>query len=188
MANNGELVFPGSLLGYEEEFVAGAHAFESDGAVYSDSIGSKVLDNSKYEASVDKATREVKIVERGCTVTGIVSMVKLHAVLIEIKEADMNGERRTVHDRNGSINVRNISNSYVKSIEDCYRAGDIVRAKVIEVTSYGLELETRAPEFGVVKAFGIRSRRPLHLIDGKLRDPATGSEEERKVASGYLLR
>ena len=183
-----EIVFPGSVLGHEEEFVAGSHAFEAGGIVYSDSVGSKVLDTSNYEASVNKATREVKILERGCIVTCVVSLVKANMVLVEIKEAEIGGETRAVHDRNGSINVRNIANSYVKSTEDCYRAGDIVMAKVIDVVAYGVELETRAPELGVVKAFGIRSRKPLHLIDGKLRDITTGSVEERKVASGYLLR
>ncbi|HLC92639.1 MAG TPA: exosome complex RNA-binding protein Csl4 [archaeon] len=183
-----ELVFPGSVLGYEEEFVAGAHAFESEGAVFSDSVGSKVLDTTKYEASVEKATRGVKITERGCTVTCIVSLVKANTVLVEIKDSEINGEARVVHDRNGSINVRNMANSYVQSTEDCYRAGDIVKAKVIDVTAYGIELETRAPELGVIKAYGIRSRKPLHLIDGKLRDPATGAIEERKISVDYLLK
>ena len=114
--------------------------------------------------------------------------VKQNSVMVEIKSGEFNGEKRVVHDRNGSINVRNIANSYVNSTEDCYRAGDIVKARVIDVTPYGIELETKAPELGVVKAFGIRSRKPLHLIDGRLRDPATGAFEERKVASDYLLR
>ena len=186
--NKDDLVFPGSVLGTGEEFAAGAHAFESEGTVYSDSIGTKVLDSAKYEASVQKHGRNVRIIERGCTVTAIVSYTKTNAVLVEIKAAEMNGEKRTVHDRNGSINVRNISNSYVKSTEDCYRAGDVLVARVIDVTTYGIELETKAPEFGVVKAYSIRSRKPLHLIEGALRDPGTGEMEERKIASGYLLR
>ena len=184
----GEFVFPGSELGSGEEFVAGKHAFESEGMVYSDSIGRKALDASKYEAGVERSKKEVKILERGCTVTCIVGFVKQNSVMVEIKSGEFNGEKRVVHDRNGSINVRNIANSYVNSTEDCYRAGDIVKARVIDVTPYGIELETKAPELGVVKAFGIRSRKPLHLIDGRLRDPATGAFEERKVASDYLLR
>ena len=182
-----EMVFPGSVLGLEEEFVAGLHAYESGGSVLADSVGEKVLDTSKYEAAVKKATREVRTMERGCSVLCVVSMVKAHAVLVEIREAEMNGERRTVQDRNGSVNVRNIANSYVRACEDMYRVGDIVRARVLEVTPYGIELETKAPEYGVVLAFGIHSRKPLHLIEGKLRDAATGAEETRKVASGYAL-
>lgn len=182
-----EMVFPGTVLGLEEEFVAGQHAYENDGRVLSDSVGEKTLDTAKYEAAVKKSTREVRILERGCSVLCVVSMVKAHAVLVEIREAEFNGERRTVHDRNGSINVRNIANSYVRACDDMYRIGDIVRARVLEVMPYGVELETRAPEYGVVKAFGVHSRKPLHLIEGKLRDPATGAEEARKIASGYLL-
>ncbi len=175
-------------MGYEEEFVAGKHAYESGGSVYSDSIGMKSIDSSKHEAGVSKATREVKILERGCTVLGVVSLVKQHSVLVEIKEAEKDGERRSVHDRNGSIAVFNISSSYVNSTDEMYRIGDIVKARVIEVTAYGVELETKAPELGVIKAFGIKSRKPLHLIDGKLRDAATGETEERKVSADYTLR
>ncbi len=183
-----EFVIPGSVLGSEEEYVAGPNAYDVEGNIVADAIGTKVLDSTKYEAAVQKQTREVRIIERGCIVTCVVSLVKAAAVLVEIREAEINGQRRTVHDRNGSINVRNIANSYVKSCEDMYRIGDIVRAKVIDITPYGVELETKAPELGVIKAFGIRGRKPLHLIDGALRDPATGATEERKISSAYTLR
>ena len=176
------------MLGLEEEFVAGSNAYESGGSVLADSVGEKVLDTSKYEASVSKSTREVRIMERGCSVLCVVSMVKANTVLVEIREAELNGQRRTVHDRNGSINVRNIANAYVRSCDDMYRIGYIVRARVLEVTPYGIELETKAPEYGVVMAYGIHSRKPLHLIEGKLRDQASGEEENRKIASSYLLR
>ena len=183
-----ELVYPGTILGYEEEFVAGKAAYENDGKVLSDSVGLKTLDENAHEANVKRLARQVKILDRGCIVTGIVTLVKTHAVLVELKTAEKEGERRTVHDRNASLAVFNITTGYVKNTEDVYRIGDIIKARVIEVTPYGVELETKSPELGVVKAFGIRSRKPLHLIEGKLRDPQTGATEERKISSEYLLR
>ncbi|HIH10454.1 MAG TPA: exosome complex RNA-binding protein Csl4 [Candidatus Diapherotrites archaeon] len=183
-----EVVFPGTVLGIEEEFVAGLHAYESDGKVLSDSVGFKELNAAAHEANVARAARQVKILDRGCTVTGIVTLVKQHAVLVELKSAEKDGERRTVHDRNASLAVFNIASSYVNSTEEMYRIGDIIRARVIDVTPYGVELETKSPELGVIKAFGIRTRKPLHLIDGRLRDPTSGDTEERKISSEYLLR
>jgi len=183
-----DIVFPGSFLGYEEEFVAGANAYENDGSLFSDSIGQRTLDEQKHEANVQRFTNDVKILDKDCVVIGIVSLVKMHSVLLDIKQGQKNGQKRTVHDRNGSIAVFNISQSYVKSTDEMYRIGDIVKARVLEVTPYGIELESKAPEFGVIKAFSVKSRAPLHLIDGKLRDPLTGATEERKISSDYLLR
>ncbi|MBI4210644.1 MAG: exosome complex RNA-binding protein Csl4 [Candidatus Diapherotrites archaeon] len=184
----GSIVYPGSFIGYEEEFMAGKHAFENDGAVYSEVIGVPEVDEANHEAGIRKSTREVRILERGCTVTGIVTLVKQNAVLVELKSAEKDGVKRVVHDRNGSLAVFNIANGYVRSTDEMFRIGDIIRARIIQVAPYGIELETKDAEFGVIKAFGIRSRKPLHLIDGALRDPTTGDAETRKVSTEYSLR
>ena len=183
------LVFPGSFLATEEEFMPGSNAFGDDnGNVYSNTIGVSSLDSLRHEASVEKISREVKIVERGCIVLGVVAMVKSSAALIDLKEAELNGERRTVHNKNASIAVFNIQNSFAKSVDEFFRIGDLVRARVLDVTPYGVELETKAPDMGVIKAFGVRSRRPLVLVEGNLRDPFTGETETRKISTEYILR
>ena len=184
-----KLVYPGEFLGYEEEFLAGNNAFSDDeGRIYSDSVGFKNEDAEGHEVSVESMKKELRILEKGCIVLGVVSLVKMHGVVIELKSAELNGVKRVVHDRMASLAVFNISREYVKSTEDMFRVGDIVKARVIDVSNYGIELETKAPEFGVVKAFGIKSRMPLHLIAGNLRDPLTGATETRKISSEYLLR
>lgn len=184
-----ELVFPGDFLAHEEEYMAGNDAYENNnGQVFSAAIGLKNLDAEKHEASVKKLTRQVKVLEKGCIVTAIVNSVKPSAVLVTILEAEKDGERRTVHNAMASIAVFNIDTQYIKSIEDMYRAGDVLKARVMEVTPYGVELSTKEPGLGVIKAYGIRSRKPLHLIEGKLRDPVTGDMETRKISSDYLVR
>ncbi|MEK6958294.1 MAG: exosome complex RNA-binding protein Csl4 [archaeon] len=182
-------VYPGTFLSYEEEFLAGSNAFEDGtGSVYSDSIGVMSLDSKTHEASVRKATRPTKILERGAIVIALVSTVKSSSVLVEILEAEKNGERLVVHNQNGSIMVFNVSNEYVRNLEDAFRMGDIVKARILEVTRYGIELETKSNDLGVIKAFGVKSRKPLILIDGRLRDPVTGAMEERKISSDYALK
>ncbi|MFH1391757.1 MAG: exosome complex RNA-binding protein Csl4 [Candidatus Diapherotrites archaeon] len=184
-----DLVVPGNFLANEEEFMAGSNAFEDDeGNVYADSVGIKKLDSDNHEASVEKFSRSVKIIERGCIIHGRVSMVKTSAVLVEVISAEKDGENRTVHNRNASLVISNIADAYVDSIDTMYRVGDIIRARVLDVTSYSIELGTKEEEFGVVKAYGIRSRKPLVLIDNKLRDTVTGDVEERKISSLYALR
>ena len=183
-------VSPGSFLGYEEEFLAGENAYSAeDGAVNADSVGLKQVDSENHEAKVLKASRNIKIVKRDNHVIGVVSMVRQNNVLVNLKEAvNEDGEHFIVHDTNGSLAVFNMMNAYVKQTDDLYRIGDIIRAKVLDITAYGIELETKDPECGVIKAFGIKSRKPLHLIDGVLRDPATGTTENRKISTEYILR
>ncbi len=184
-----DIVLPGEFLANEEEFMAGQGAYDNgSGEVYSSSIGRKSLAAERHEASVRIVTRDVRIIERGCIVHAIVNSVKTNAALVTILSAEKDGERRTVHNSMASIAVFNIDTQYIKGIDEMFRAGDIVKAKVIDVTPYGVELTTKEPDLGVVKAYGIKSRKPLHLIDGKLRDPVTGDTETRKVSSEYLLR
>src|SRR3989344_1959543 len=100
LLHKNNLVFPGSFLAFEEEFMAGSHAFEdSQGNVFADAIGAKMLDSANHEASVKPFPREVRLLERGNTVIAIVSSVKTNAVLVEILEAWNGAQRRTVHNR-----------------------------------------------------------------------------------------
>ena len=184
-----ELAVPGTFLGFEEEFVAGNHAFEAaDGGVYSTGTGVKRLDPQNHEASVEASTRNVRILRPGDIVVGVVSAVKSNMIHIDIKEAEKNNETATVHNGAGFLFVRNISTAFVKSTDEMFRIGDLVKARVTLVESYGIELETISPELGVIKAFGSRSRKPLILIGGNLRDPSTGETESRKISTDYLLR
>lgn len=184
-----DFVYPGSFLGYEEEFLAGENAYGDDGGnVNADSIGLKQTDEGNHEAKVLKATRNIKIVKKGCYVLGIVSAIRQNNALIQLKEGIDEDAHYIIHDGNASLAVFNISTTYIKSIDEMFRVGDILKAKVLDVTPYGIELETKDPECGVVKAYGVQSRKPLHLIDGVLRDPATGATETRKISSDYILR
>lgn len=184
-----ELVIPGDFLAYGEEYVSGQNCFEDEeGNVHSDTIGQKLFDNSTHEVSVQKKTRHVKLIERGTFVIGVVGIVRDNVVIIDLKEADFKGDRRSVSNITASLMVSNIANEYVNSTSDMYRVGDIVRAHVLDVPSYGIELETKSPDLGVIKAFGVRSREPLILINGQLRDTKTGATESRKVSTQYSLR
>lgn len=183
------LVYPGSYLANEEEFMAGENAFEdNEGSVFADSVGVENLDSTSHEASVEKKSPNAKIVEKGSVVYGVVSSIKNSAVLVDLKLAEKDGEKRVVHNRNASIPIFNIADAYVKSAEDFFRVGDIVKARVIQVTPYGVDLETKSEDLGVVKAFAIRGRTPLVLIGTSLRDPVTGETESRKISSDYWLR
>ncbi len=182
-----EFVYPGVVLGSEEEFLAGSNSFSDDnGNIVAESCGFVEFDNANHEVKVVSKSEGVSILRKGCHVICVVSSVKPTNVLVQILSVLEKGF--VVNDSNGSIAVFNISDSFVRNTEDMFRIGDIVKAKVVNVTTYGIELDTKDQDCGVIKAFGIVSRKPLHLINGVLRDPVTGSVEQRKISSEYVLR
>lgn len=184
-----DLVLPGSFLAYEEEYMAGQNTFEDgQGKVYSTTIGHKELDQNNHEVNVKSISKTARSLEKGDIVRGIVAMVKDNVVLINVREAEGNGEKKSLRSGYASLVIFNIADEYVNSTRDMFRIGDIIKARVADVKPFGVELETKAPDLGVIKAYGIKTRQPLMLINGKLRDPSTGETEERKVSSEYVLR
>ena len=183
-----ETVFPGTFLAYEEEFMAGKNAYEDEeGNVYSNTVGIKELDSEKHEAIVKKSSKEVNVIKMGDLVVARVTSIKRKSVLVEIIGAGENNEL-VFSNSMAALPIFNISNEFVREASDFYRAGDIIKARVFQVFPYGIDLETKSPELGVIKAFGVKSRTPLVLINGKLRDTVTGATEERKISTNYILR
>jgi exosome complex component CSL4 len=83
------------------------------------------------------------------------------------------------------LRVANIDRKYVKSLRDEIRIGDIVRVKVMEVTSHTIRLTTAERDLGVIKAFCSSCRHDLEKQGTKLVCRNCGSVESRKTASDY---
>ncbi|HIH16538.1 MAG TPA: exosome complex RNA-binding protein Csl4 [Candidatus Diapherotrites archaeon] len=183
-----ELVVPGSPLGTAEEFVAGDNAYEHvDGSVRATSIGFKDLDEGNHEARVQRLTREVKPLERGSVVKCVASLIKEKMVMVEMLEASKDGEPRQILNSFATIPVFNASMRFVERLNDLFRVGDIIEAKVAEVTPYGIDLSTKEPEFGVIRGYCVKCRGPLQLFDQQLKCVACGNPETRKISTHYLL-
>ena len=82
-----------------------------------------------------------------------------------------------------TLHIGKIDARYVKSVDDEYRTGDYIRAKVIG-TKGGPQLATDRPDLGVIRAFG-PSGNQLQLEGNRLKDPETGQVFHRKLASDY---
>ena len=183
-----ELVFPGTFLSAEEEFSPGRNTFESDGSVNSARVGKGHFDNSTREASVNGAFPAVEPLDVGSVVYGIVAAVKEKAAVIEMRNAEHNGENRVIMIASASLPVFDIAEGYVERVSDMYRIGDIVKAEASKVTPYAVDLSTRSPKYGVVKAFCIKCRQPMRLFERALKCRACGHTEQRKIAEDYWLK
>ncbi|MDO8647137.1 MAG: exosome complex RNA-binding protein Csl4 [Candidatus Diapherotrites archaeon] len=183
------IVMPGDFLSTEEEFTPGLNAFSNDeGRVLSDSVGIPSFNIQKHEVDVDKKSRTVKVAGIGNVVFGRIMLVKDNMVVLELFGSECNGEPRRLLQSSGTIMVSRVSNNYVKRLDDEFRIGDLVKAKIVESNSYGIELTTSEPNLGVIRAFCITCRQELGMFSGKLKCTNCGSQEQRKTATDYSLK
>jgi len=181
------LALPGDFLSTEEEFVAGKNAFDSEGNIYSCSTGFIETDSKLKGISV-KPAKEIQAVRPGAIVLGRVDFVKENAVNVEICNV-AGGERLVISQSAACLPVRNVSREYVEKLRDCFRTGDLVKARVAKILpGNNIDLETNSPEFGVVKAFCSKCRQPLHLFGPSLKCLRCGSTERRKISRDYFLK
>lgn len=184
-----ELVVPGEFLATEEEFVPGFNTFGSEeGDVFSTSIGFSEFDNQAHRVNVNSVSglRRLKV---GDIVYGVVSLVKDSVVNVDLFDVvSPKGVRIVLDRKSAQIYVRNVSKDFIKSIRDCFKIGDIVKAKVFSVSPFGVDLRTNESDLGVVKAFSAETRLPLYLNGSKLVCLSSKTFESRKISSEYLLR
>jgi exosome complex component CSL4 len=184
-----ELVMPGKFLTTEEEFLPGSNTFDDkEGNVYASSMGKVEFDNAKKEVKVNTKTRTVKPIDVGSIVVGKVSMVKEQVIFIDILEAYNNGEPRAITNSFGTLHVASASMGYVNKMSELFRAGDIVKARVVEVNPYSISLTTKESFLGVMKAFCVKCRKPLGLFGTSLKCTACGNAETRKLSMDYVLK
>lgn len=151
MAKKDSLVFPGSPLTVEEEFAAGKNVFVDDnGNVVANVIGSAEFDENSREAHVQQVGRQVNGLETGAIVYGRVILVKDSVVVVGMALAEKDGKKKRIFDSSATINISRVSSQYVRSLGDFFKIGDYVKARVLDVNSYGVELATNEDGLGVI--------------------------------------
>ena len=182
-----KIALPGEFLSTEEEFVPGKNTFEDNGEIFSGSTGPVEEDSKTKEISVNPASEPVKI-RPGSVVFGRVEVVKDNSVSIEMQNV-YGMDKKVMASSFAVLPVRNVSRDYVERLRDFFKVGDLVKARVSKILpGNNIDLETNSPEFGVVKAFCSRCRKPLHLFGSSLKCISCGNTEGRKISKDYLLK
>ncbi|MDO8538337.1 MAG: exosome complex RNA-binding protein Csl4 [archaeon] len=183
-----KLVLPGEFLTVEEEFLPGMNTFEENGNIFSSKIGEVLFDENNRKVSVKEKHVLAKMLDRGSIVFARISLVKESTVVVSIISAENNGEPRIFAFSNASIYVSNASSQYVRDLSELFKIGDIIKAKVKEVTKYSIDLATNEPDLGVVKAFCTKCREPMQLFGSTLKCLNCASNENRKLSQDYYLK
>jgi len=180
-------VLPGDALSTEEEFEPGANAFAEDGNIFA-SAGGTVTVDAKHKLIGVQPAKHIKQIQPGTIVFATVVFVKESSVIVSLLPDKEKNERLVISQSSAMLPVRNVSRDYVENLRDCFRIGDLIKARVTKASNLGVDLATAEPELGVVKAFCVKCRHPLHLFGLSLKCLNCGNSEQRKTSKDYLLK
>lgn len=177
-------VEPGTPLAYSEELLPGANTYDDGTQIRAAVFGSPQVDPATMAISVQPAGKAAAGIERGDIIVGQITYIKPEA-LASVKILAVRGKegRSMLQTLEGTLHASKIDARFVKYVDDEYRGGDLIRAKVIQMKG-GPQLATDKPDLGVIKAWSADGV-PLVRDGNKLKDPETGQVFHRKIASDY---
>lgn len=179
-----KIIEPGTPLAFSEEVLPGANTYDDGTQVRAAVFGTEKMDPHTMTLSVQPAGKSVSGVEKGDILVGMVTFVKPET-LASVKVLAVRGKegRSFLLQTDATLHIGKIDARYVKSVDDEYRTGDYIRAKVIGMKG-GPQLATDRPDLGVIRAFG-PSGNQLVLEGNRLKDLENGQVYHRKLASDY---
>ena len=178
----GQLVLPGDRLGVIEEFIPDAGTYVKDGVIYSQVVGRALLDLTSRRVSVYPVVEQTKVPKVGSIVMGQISSVQSDSAMVRIFRV---GERDLSGAFVGLLHVSDVQLSYVDSMFDVCKAGDVIRAQVVSDKNRTYHLSTKEKNLGIVYAFCSRCG---HMLESRRQDmvcPNCNNIEMRKITSDY---
>lgn len=174
---------PGELLGIEEEFFGNEKTFSEEGNVYSMVLGEKQVLNKQLQVVSPKFCRNLS---RGDLVIGVVQDLYDSVSLIEVQSADDSKERKAIGKTYCYMRITELSRGgrYIENFRQFIKIGDILKARVIEVTPLGTYLSIADEGLGVLKAHCSNCHSQLTQHGRLLSCGNCGNKENRKLAMG----
>lgn len=179
---SGRFVVPGDCLGVIEEFTPGQGTYTEQGRVYAKVSGRTLLDLQNKTVSIYPLVRLPKVPKVGSIITGQVSKLQNKTVIIRMFQI---GNDHLSGVFTGLLYISDISTSYVDSIHDACKPGDIIRAKVISITNRIYHLSTTDENLGVLYAFCSQCGQPLQQKRYRMHCTNCGKIEKRQAAVDY---
>lgn len=184
MPEDGDLVVPGTELGYTEEFIPGEGAFEENGVIYAALTGLLKKDMKERKISVAPKVEVPPTPKNDDLVVGSVADVKAQVAIVNVIKL-VGKERAPAGEVVGTIHISQTKDSYVQYLDRELRPGDIVFAKITNASRTPIQLSTVDRNLGVVKAFCSNCNTPLAHSANRLRCPSCGRIESRKLSTEY---
>lgn len=175
-------VLPGDKLGVIEQFLPGAGTYEQEGTIYSNFTGTARIDLRNKRVTVVPTTRVPELPKEGTTVLASVTHAQEKMAIVSIWK--ING-KSLQNPFTAILHISSSSPRYERNMSDVCKAGDIIRARVIDMTNRIPQLTTAGRGLGVVKAFCSRCGAVLDFTTRRLLCPSCGNVERRRLAEDY---
>lgn len=184
LKEDGDFVLPGDTLAYAVEFAPGEGAHEDGEFVCASWTGTARFDNDNREVGVQPVVSTPVEAREGDDVIVYIRRTRSSMAIGEVVAVIGKEERVVTGDVEATCHISKISDEYVDEIEDAYRSGDIIKAKVISHDP-SIQIRTTGDEYGVLKSFCARCRTPMDLEGDALQCPSCEHEEDRKLSDEY---
>jgi len=176
----GKLIVPGEMLGIEEEMTGNDNTYNENGEIFSAVIGKETVNEKRQIHVVPK--KSVRMLKRGDIVYG--KIMDLFGTVAMIDIAGANEKERAVIDSYAYLKITEIAKNagFIRDFRQFMRIGDILKAKIIDVSPLGTYMTIADQGLGIVKAHCSKCRTELAHRGRLLICPECGNKEERKLA------
>ncbi|MHC1598277.1 MAG: exosome complex RNA-binding protein Csl4 [Candidatus Methanofastidiosia archaeon] len=182
---SGDFVIPGDVLGVGEVFMPGEGTYEDEGIIYSNVTGVVDLDMNKRKASVEAKSNVPPVLIEGDPVICEIVDLRSQMALVDLIAKCGHEDRALTMSPKGRIYISQSSKHYVTNLQNEFRIGDLVRARVRDGRKSPIELSTIGDDMGVILALCTKCRTAMKKKDGKLECPKCGSIESRNMSQDY---
>ncbi len=174
-----KLSIPGEFAAIVEEIAPGENTFEENGEIFASAIGLPVIDKEKRCLKIN-AFKPLRQLKRGDIVTA--EVIELYDQIAQVQILEVEGTGRVaLASKSAFIRISELQKGFVDFLRDHIRAGDYLRAKVIDVTDLGTYITIVFPEYGVIKALCSHCRSIMKQNGSTFTCPECASVEQRKT-------
>ncbi len=187
--------FIGDILAGEEEFLSGPGTHvDNEGNICASVIGEVNKNITTKEISVKG---KLQLGELGDFVIAQVTDVRDKVVMLDISKIESpDGKIKVNNPHAGIILIANISLSFIESIRQAIKMGDVVRAKIVNIEPSTFLLSLKEPNCGVLMGFCSNCRGRLIAKEPDMRSKdLTKMEcldckerETRRITKDYLFK
>lgn len=179
---SGQLVLPGEKLGVIEEFVSSDGTYIEDGSIYSRVVGRVLVDLMTKNVSVHSLAQGSPVPSVGSIVTGSIASVQDSMASLRMFKIGM---RYLSGFFTGLVHISDASFTYVESMFDVCRMGDLARAKVVSEKNTVCHLTLKGQDLGVLYGFCSSCGHVLTRKRPRMVCENCGNIEKRKTALDY---
>jgi exosome complex component CSL4 len=173
---------PGDRLGVVEQFMPGKGTYEINGTIYAEFIGYVNVDAINKNISITPL-KEPIVPKEGDIIVGKVLSTQNKMATVKILKIN---EYRLFTPFTGLLHISSVSKKYELNMDEVCKAGDIIRAKIINTKNRIFQLTTDEKSLGVINAFCSKCGNVLYLLkDRNLRCSNCENIEKRKIANDY---